>query len=631
MNEFIFLRPYWLLALLPAFYLSWALWQRLTTHSDWQRILPAAFQPYLLGTEPAKRPWPIVGLFVMWILAILALSGPSWKVQPIAVQQQQSGVVIVLDLSLSMFADDLSPNRIRRVQYKLTDLLSTHPHWRVGLVAYAGTAHIISPISDDNSTLLNLIPHLQPLIMPANGANAVSGFELANQLLEGAAVQQGHIIWITDDLEDPERLPIQRALAASGASLSILAVGTQQGGAIAIGQQGLMRDNENRLIQAAVPLTRLSAFAHDSGARFARLQLDDSDLSELAPPFIPSAQEPTEQTLNQALDYGVYLLWVLVALLALGARRGWLSAWAGIGLLPLVIGATHAPPTLANDKPPIQLSERWREMFLTPDQKGYQAWSQGDLVAAEREFNDPAWRGSVLYRQGRYQQAAEAFAQDNRAQSHYNRGNALAQLQQLDAAEAAYQTALKLDPTLEAARRNLALIQQAKAAQQAEQQGESNAQQNNAPSERTSRPANTAPQATPDSASADERLDTSTPGADTSSPSQAAPDSADNADNGADAQANEQPQHASDAQGDNAAQQNNAPNEHSSRPANTALGVANAPPSAHDAQSEQQREQQHAEQAWLNQIRDEPGLFLKRKFDYQYQQSMPQNTTGKPW
>jgi Ca-activated chloride channel family protein len=637
MSELTFLRPYWLLALLPALYLSWALWQRLATHSDWRRILPAAFQPYLLADQRQRpRPWPIVGLLLSWILAIVALSGPSWKTEPIAVQQQQSGVVIVLDLSLSMFADDLAPNRIRRVQYKLTDLLNAHPHWRVGLVAYAGSAHIISPISDDNSTLLSLIPHLQPLIMPATGANAPAGFELANQLLSGASVQQGHIIWITDDIDDNQRLPIQRALASSGASLSLLAVGTEQGGAIAIPQQGLMRDNENRLIQAAVPLTRLTTFARDNGARFARLQLDDSDLAELAPPFVPTAQDPAEHTLSQALDYGVYLLWLLVPLLALGARRGWLSAWSSIALLPLLISASHAPPTLANDKPPIQLSDRWREMFLTPDQKGYQAWLAGDLLAAERQFDDPAWRGSVLYRQGRYNEAAEAFAQDPSAQGHYNRGNALAQLQQLDAAEAAYQTALTLQPTLASAQRNLALVQQAKAAQQSAQ----NSAQNDSAqaSEPTSRPAKK--DASPSSSASPEQSQAEHGAPNTETPAQTKPEQSASEDSG---HRDENSDTSGQANGDgteppqpNTSQQNHQPEpaqpaSNDSQPASAGLASDTDSPTDNDTLSEQQREQHHAEQAWLNQIRDEPGLFLKRKFDYQYQQSMPQDTTGKPW
>lgn len=318
-------------------------------------------------------------------------------------------------------------------------------------------------------------------------------------------------------------------------------------------------------------------------------------------------------------------------------------------LLPLLAtGVSFAPtPVWANaEKPSVQLNDRWREMFLTPDQKGYQAWSQGDLVAAEREFNDPAWRGSVLYRQGEYEAAANAFAQDNSAQGHYNRGNALAQLNQLDAAQQAYETALKLNPQLASAQRNLDLVKQAKrqtpppATPPSQTASDKKNEPSPSSSSRNEQPEQAEPGATESNAHAEQATQPNATSQTDSTAEETDVQQADNTDN-ADNNDNNESSHraneakqadasATQAQQDSGIQTGQQTDEVHNPQAQT--GMAEAIESVlNDDDAAQQREQQQANQAWLNQIRDEPGLFLKRKFDYQYQQSTPSKTTGKLW
>ena len=608
MSELTFLRPYWLLALIPAALLLWKVWRQKVSQSGWKSVIDPAFQPYLLKQDQASTiQWPIgwLGLAVIWLAAIIALSGPSWKQQPIAAQQAHSGSVILLDLSLSMYADDLSPNRLTRVQFKLTDLLRQNPDLRVGMVAYSGSAHIISPISDDNSTLLNLLSHLNPLIMPSYGADALAGFKLAQQLLQGAQVNQGHIIWVTDDVEANEVSAIQNLLNQHNIRLSVLAVGSAQGGAIQIPDYGLLKDDEGKLVQAPVPLNKLAGLARQVNGSFSRLQLDDSDLASLRPPYWPSEtrEEQDEKSLSQPLDYGVYLLWLLLPLAALATRRGWLLSLSFVLLIPgLLLNPTqHA---FAADKPEIKLSDRWREMFLTGDQRGYQAWLQQDYLAAEREFNDPSWRGSSLYRQGRYQEAAEAFKNDPSAQGHYNRGNALAKTEQFEEAIQAYQHALAQQPDFAEAQHNLELIQKLHDEQQNQQNQPGQDQQ---PEQQPEQGQDQQPETTDSNQQAGNEPSES----ETNNP----------ADNQTEAEQGEQSTEL-DAQETHNAQD--------VQPTSEDKGEMGEQPTI-DSLTEQTetdasaREREQANQAWLNQIRDDPGLFLKRKFDYQYQQNPPAN------
>jgi Ca-activated chloride channel family protein len=659
MSEFQFLRPYWLLAFIPLIYLIWRLWHQQQRQSGWKAWIDPQFHRYLLPEDRSLRavwPWDKLGLALIGSLVILALSGPSWHSEVVATQKNETGSVILLDLSLSMYADDIPPNRLLRTQFKLTDFIKQNSDLRLGMVAYSGSAHVITPVADDPVTLLNLLPHLSPLTMPSYGSDAVSAMQKAIELLKGANIQQGHLIWLTDDIEDNQIQPIIDLLTPHSIHLTIMVVGTSEGGAVNIPDFGLLKDQNDRLVQAQVPLDRFVELAQRTGAQLSRLQLDNNDLDGLRPPFTP-IQTQQEQTnpQTQALDYGVYLLIFVVVLSALAARRGWLVALAWLSFIPLHL--TTSPNAWAEEvtqstKPEVSFSDRWRHLLMTGDQRGYQAWQAENYTAAEREFEDSNWRASALYRQGDYPKAAELFARDKTAQGYYNLGNAQAQMGQLEQAKQAYQQALALQPDFAQAKENLALIEQALKQMQTESEtdpSQSDSASSPQPSEQSG------------SASSGQAGDTES----ASSPSSGS-DPKDS-----DKQSNKEGQTAEAGEASNGNPGHNS-GEHSSNPANTyeLAQSLNEPPdtkptdadklepmaqqdakpteneqsihslSALDAETDDsaltqaEREKRQAEQAWLNQIRDEPGVFLKRKFSYQYQQnppSNPQQSNQKLW
>lgn len=633
MNELVFLRPVWLLALLPAAYLWWRVKRNQTQQSDWKNWIDPAFHPYLLAEKNIKSAgsnWALVGLAVIWLSAILALSGPSWHSVQLPAQKTNSASVIVLDLSLSMYADDIEPNRLTRVQFKLTDLLKQNPDLRTGLVAYSGSAHIISPISDDNATLLNLLPHLNPLIMPAYGSDVIAGFKLANDLLESAQINQGHIIWITDDIEPSQADTIEKLIKQNNLSLSILAVGSQTGGAVKIPEYGLLKDPQERLVQAPLPLADLQNFSQQAGATLVQLQLDNRDLDSLKPAYLAEEKREEEDAkqLSQALDYGVYLIGFILILAALSARRGWVLSIAFIALIP---GLVVSPQTFAETQnsnlnqfeneanpPEIKLADRWREIYLSGDQRGYQAWLNQNYIAAEREFDDPAWRGSALYRQAKYAEAAEAFNKLETADGRYNLGNALAKSGELEAAKQAYQQALEKKPDFNQAQRNLEIVEnllKQQAQQNPSEDGGSN--QNKQQSDEAD-----STQSETNSAQNNDESDQANPD---SEQTQSNPDASQTQQKNAAASQQESDANTEQSSNEAAQPEPSEPEANSEKSTgSTTQGLENSD-NDESAQQANQREREQANQTWLNQIQDEPGLFLRRKFDYQYQQNPPDN------
>lgn len=492
--QFQLLRPWWFLGLLPVAWLLWKAWQVKNQQDDWHQVIAPQFRRLLLGENtPGEasvlNKLSIWGLGLIWFLAILALSGPSLKSVELPAEKNQQGTVILLDLSLSMLADDLAPNRLSRVKYKITDLVKQHPELSIGLVGYAGSAHSISPISEDNQTLLGLLPALNPVIMPSYGSNPLLGFEQAKNLLEGAFINHGHIIWITDDLERNQLPAIKSWIKAHDYTVSIMPVGTAMGGVVQIPNYGLLKDDNGKIVLPSLPIGRFVELNSLTGVTVTPLNIGDNSVDALLPPTSVSREQEesddktenktTDNTILNALDEGALLLIILLPLVALLYRRGWIFSLSFTMILPIgllgVAGSLMPTPSVAATELP-----SFTDAFKSPNQQGYQAWSDQNYNAAEALFEDSQWRASALYRVGKYAEAAPLFAKDKSANGFYNQANALAKSGQLEPAKKAYENALKKQPDFAMAEKNLALVnqllQQQKEEKSQEQQQESDSQ-----------------------------------------------------------------------------------------------------------------------------------------------------------
>ncbi len=201
--DFHFLRPLWLIAIIPAALLYWKSWRQLRSGQGWHGTIAEDLLPHMLtGGTQSKHPGPMFALGVAWLLASLAMAGPSWEKLPQPVQRKEDALVILLDLSLSMLAQDTSPSRLVRSRQKLLDLLDTRKEGTTALVAYAGDAHVVSPLTDDRRTIANLLPALDPQIMPIAGSEPGIAVEQAVDLLRDAGLERGRILLVTDGVRE---------------------------------------------------------------------------------------------------------------------------------------------------------------------------------------------------------------------------------------------------------------------------------------------------------------------------------------------------------------------------------------------------------------------------------------------
>ena len=463
MTEFHLLRPAWLLVLLIIPLLIWW-WRHPAQQSGWRQLLPNHLAALLLrdqNQQRQRRTWP---LLMALAIASVSLAGPSWERIPQPVYQLDNGQVIVVDMSLSMRSTDLAPDRLAQLQFKAMALVNQHLDGETGLVAYAGDAYVISPLTSDGRNISNLLRALSPELMPEYGSAPLPALGLAQRLLQESGYPTGDIYWFTDGIQSADYTELADYLRQQPNRVSILAFGTSAGAPIKQADGSLLRDAKGDLVIPRLDTQLLQQLATLSGGQLSVWQADGSDLLQLTaagPRQRESKAQADQQGGDQWLDRGPWL-WLLVLLLVLpAARRGVLSvALIAMLLWPLI----DVPPAAAEPT-------RWsQQLWQTPYQQAHEALQQGDYEQAQQLAEDPWQRATANYRAGNYQQALADFATDSSAIGWYNQANSWMHLGDYQQAISAYQQALASRPDWLEAQQNLALAKQLLQQQQSEQQ-----------------------------------------------------------------------------------------------------------------------------------------------------------------
>jgi len=441
------LRPFWLIVLPLPIWLMWRLWHRQRQTGRWQRLLPEAFHTALLTRgklRNSKLPWILLGS--AWLLGCLALLGPSWQQVEQPSLTRADPLVILLETTPAMLATDVQPSRLEQAKRKILDLLQTRQDAQTAVVVFAGSAHTLVPLSNDMATTQNLLDALQPDLMPEPGHRADLAVAQGIALLQQGANGAGRLLLIGSSLSEPERASIEQQLEENEQLLLLLGIGTEQGAPIPLEDGSFLKDDKGSIVIPRLDENAMRRFASQIGGRYQQARVDDADLRNLG--LLESngklvAQDETTR-LDAWQDQGYWLLLPLVLLAAFAGRRGWLFC------LPLVLFVPQPASALSFD-----------DLWLRPDQQGMRLLESSRPGEAATRFEDHRWQGYARYQAGDFAGAAEQFGKGDSAADHYNRGNALARNDELQAAIEAYEQALELDPGLDVARRNKTTVEEA--------------------------------------------------------------------------------------------------------------------------------------------------------------------------
>lgn len=294
-----FIRPAWLLALVPAALLWWLLRRSGDAGQAWRNIIAPHLLTHLLAGEERKSMFgPLLWLGLAWLIGVTAIAGPAWKHQPAPFADDTAALAIVINVSPSMETEDIQPSRLQRATLKVQDLLRARGNAKASLIAYAGSAHLVMPATTDAGIINNFAQALDPQIMPISGDVAAAALQLADRSLEQAG--GGSIVWITDSVAGEQA----NALASWRESSTTT---------VRLWPPLLPGDELDALVAAARP----------ARPSLVRLAADDADVQNLASAAKFAATQGSATDTRWA-EAGYWLTPLLAALLLLFFRKGFM-------------------------------------------------------------------------------------------------------------------------------------------------------------------------------------------------------------------------------------------------------------------------------------------------------------------
>jgi len=460
MSNFTFLYPLWLIAAIP-----WAVLMLWLIKRNRNQTLIAPHLAKAMGIQgKVSNKGGLKLASLAGLLAIIALSGPSFISQERPSFANTSARVIVMDMSMSMYATDIKPNRLTQARYKVTDLLAQWKDGSTGLVAYAGDAYIVSPMTSDTNTIANLVPNLSPELMPYPGADAAKGVQLAIEMMQNTGLATGDIVLVADDIDDAERSNIDSLLSGTNWRLTILGVGSRSGAPIKLSDGTLMTLSSGQPVVAKSNFNNMKSLASRVNGQFVPIQLTSSDvenIAQLTSHVDEASNKSNTSQIAEAVNQGFWLLpLLLIPALAL-FRRGVLFSFVVIAL-PLL-------------QPKPAMASPWK----TDEQQAMELYKNKEYQQAAELFSDPNWKGVAQYQAGDYQGAIESLKNDKSESGQYNLANALAQAGELEQAAELYSSILKKNPDNSDAKANLEVVKKALEQQQQQQQQQGDSDSSN--------------------------------------------------------------------------------------------------------------------------------------------------------
>ncbi|MGP8306915.1 VWA domain-containing protein [Vibrio sp. YIC-376] len=400
-TQFHFIRPWWLLAFLPMLFLVWLRWHE-ESQPSWKDILPDHLREVLtIGERGWRKQLPLKLLMVNVFIAIIICAGPSWEREASPFGEDKASMLVVLDNSDSMLQKDLPPSRLDRSKQKIRDLLAARQGGKTGLVAFAGTAHVAMPVTQDSKVFDPFLAAITPDIMPVKGKLAEQALPLIDLQLQGLAGST--VLLVTDGVNPTTISKYGDYFANKPYQLLILAAGNPD----------IVSDNP-------IDLDSLQTLASKTNGRLVEVSVDNSDIEQLNR-YVERNMQLNGESSMPWRDMGYILLFPIALIMMLWFRKGWLVQWC---LITMISGSLMMPAKALAENISLKAEEHqvvqqiatfdkvtqwWWDLWLTPDQQGQSLFNKQEYLEAAKHFSDPLRKGTAYYYASEFDLAYSVF------------------------------------------------------------------------------------------------------------------------------------------------------------------------------------------------------------------------------
>jgi Ca-activated chloride channel family protein len=323
MQHFHFLRPYWLLAFIVIYYIIHAFALRDDSLAQWRNLMSAQVLSHLTVSgnnnhwlSPQK-----MTLFLSVPLCIL-LMGPTWQQQPSPFSENNAPLIIALDVSKTMEQDDVQPSRLLRAKQKVIELLELRGDSKTALIAFAGSAHVVMPVTNDREMIRHFLDALSEKIMPISGKLPETILPLADNLLTPSTVP-GTLLLIGDGATSNTVNAFSDYFTQKSAQLIIWGIGNTE-----TAKQNDEEGNLNTLSPDVIPiqLEQLKALSSESNGRLVLMSNDNSDVKRVNN-YIKHNLVIVDDNSRPWHDSGYPMVFVVAFIFLFWFRKGWTLQW----------------------------------------------------------------------------------------------------------------------------------------------------------------------------------------------------------------------------------------------------------------------------------------------------------------
>ncbi|MBE0499472.1 MAG: VWA domain-containing protein [Campylobacterales bacterium] len=379
--------------------------------------------------------------FVSFVFMTLALAQPVIKEGEITVEAKSADILIAIDISDSMKAEDRYPNRLEFAKSKAIELIKQASHNRIGVLAFARHDYIVSPLSFDHASVAFLLSRLQTDNITEKGTHFDSMLHSAESMLSHA--KKKNLLLFTDGGDSSDFSKEIGLAKEKDLRIFVIGIGSEQGSPVKSEAGSFVKHQGNILISKLNP--EMKKLATQTGGVFIEAVLGDEDIKTMLEEIEAIAEKSSlkEEKIPRYTQLFYYPLALAVLFLLLAFSS--LPRARNLLLLGLLLGSTeNARADLLDFQTLQKAKEAYSQEQYEQSAALYEAFADKSSEAAYNYANS-------LYKAKAYEKAIEAYAKvesqtpELKAKALHNSGNAYAKLQQYQEALAAYEEALKLN------------------------------------------------------------------------------------------------------------------------------------------------------------------------------------------
>ncbi len=316
LSNFHFLRPWWFLLIVPLYFILRKMHSNSDHLSIWKKSMSNEMLSVLtISGSQSKLFSPVKLTYLMCILVILVLVGPSWSQQKSPFTQDKSALVIALDVSDSMEQSDVQPSRLIRAKQKIIDLLALRGDSLTGLIAFAGSAHVVMPITNDSEMISHFLDVLDKSIIPQQGKMPQHIIPLVENLLKPTGVP-GSVVLITDGVSEESGDAFDHYFAEKPHQLIVWGIGD------------VSKAEQEEIGSKLIPLqiVQLENLGSNNYSHLVLMEHDKADV-ERVNRYLKNTPVIIDDKATPWYDSGYPLVFVLSFFYLFWFRKGWTLQW----------------------------------------------------------------------------------------------------------------------------------------------------------------------------------------------------------------------------------------------------------------------------------------------------------------